>query len=234
MSDALATDLDTVPVVRGRKIVDHTAGEIAAMVERAAHVVIDVGTGDGRVPYRLARANTDWLTIGIDPAWTRMTSSSGRAIRPLDRGGADNLLLVRASVESAPRPLLGIADEVLVLMPWGRLLTGIVQGEAEICGGLRALAREGASLDITVGLSIWKDPVPVALQDLPELTPDGVEGDLAERLLASGWELDGAEQVPASQVDVGASTWTRRLDDRGTEQVLHLRAHAVPVPDAAS
>lgn len=230
MSDAVSTDPVTVPIVRGRKIEHLSADEVAGMVDRAAHVVADVGTGDGRVPYRLARQHTDWLAIGIDPAWTRMTSSSGRAIRPADRGGAANLLLVRASIESLPTPLLGVADEVLVLMPWGRLLTGVVLGDPEVCGGLRALARDGATLDVTVGTSIWKEPVPVALKDLPELTPDGVEGDLADRLSESGWALDEARRVSAGQVKVGASSWTRRLNDRGTEQVLHLRAHAVPVP----
>lgn len=230
MSDAVSTDQVMVPIVRGRKIEHLSGAEVAEMVAEAAHVVADVGTGDARVPYRLARQHPDWLALGIDPAWTRMTSSSGRAIRPANRGGAANLLLVRASIESLPGPLLDVADEVLVLMPWGRLLTGVIQGEADICGGLRALAREGASLDVTVGVSIWREPIPVALRGLPELTPDGVEGDLADRWRATGWELDDAEQVPASKVDVGASSWTRRLDHRGTEQVLHLRAHAIPTP----
>lgn len=232
MSDAVSTDQVMVPIVRGRKIEHLSGAEIAGMVADASRVVADVGTGDARVPYRLARQNPDWLALGIDPAWTRMTSSSGRAIRPTNRGGAANLVLVRASIESLPRPLLDVADEVLVLMPWGRLLTGVIQGEADICGGLRALAREGASLDVTVGVSIWREPIPVALRGLPELTPDGVEGDLADRWRATGWELDDAEQVPASKVDIGASSWTRRLDHRGTEQVLHLRAHAIPVPEA--
>jgi len=219
-----------VPVVRGRKVEDLGSDELRALVEGATHVVADVGAGDGRTAHRLARAHPDWLVVGIDPAWTRLSATSTRAARRPEKGGAPNLVLVRAAAEALPPPLAGIADEVLVLMPWGRLLDGVVRGDPEVCGGLRALACEGASLDVTIGTSIWRPPVPVALRDLPELTPEAAGADLAPRLAAAGWALDEARLLGVAELEAGTSSWARRLDARGDERVLHLRAHAVPHP----
>lgn len=220
----------SVPVVRGRKVEDLPAAEVVGRMAGAVRVVADVGAGDGRTAYRLARAHPDWLVVGIDPASDRMAATSTRAGRRSEKGGAPNLLLVRASIEALPPALAGVAHEVGVLMPWGRLLEGVVRGEPDVCGGLRALARDGATLDVTIGTSIWREPVPVALRDLPELTPDRARAELSPRLATAGWALDEARLVGGDELEASASSWARRLDARGDERVLHLRAHATPRP----
>lgn len=216
-----------VPVLRGRKVEELPAAEVAARAADATRVVVDVGTGDARTAHRLARAQPDWLVVGLDPARDRMVPTAARSARRAERGGAPNLLLVPVAVEAATTGLDGLADEVLVLMPWGRLLHGVVGGEAAVCGGLRRLARPGAALEVTIGTSIWRPPVPRAIQDLPELTPERARADLAPRLLAAGWELEEAAVVDVGALASSTSSWARRLDATAPEAVLHLRARAV-------
>lgn len=213
-------------VVQGKRLVAADPEALAALRAGADRVIVDVGTGDARTAYRLAKAQPDRLVIGVDPAWQRMTPTSVRASRKPAKGGAPNLLLVNAAIETVPDDLHGIADEVLVLMPWGKLLRGVVHGDADVCTGLRSVARAGATLEITVGTSIWRDPVPLEIRDLPELTPGYVDTVLADRLAGCGWQVTGAEVISGAEMDRISSSWARRLGSANPEVVIHIRAVA--------
>ena len=214
-------------VMQGKKLADLDPARLDELCEAAEHVLVDVGTGDARTAYRQALANPGWLVIGVDPAWQRMAETAVRAARKPAKGGAPNLLLVNSSIETAPPVLHGRGDEVTALMPWGKLLRGIVLGEADVCGGLRAVARSGAPLDIAIGTSIWREPVPRDIRDLPELTPEAVDSTgLADRLSALGWQVTEARLVPHTELDRISSSWARRLGSGAAETVLHLRAVA--------
>ncbi|GAA1958888.1 class I SAM-dependent methyltransferase [Catenulispora subtropica] len=215
-------------VLAGKKLTDLAPAELAAALAAAEHVLVDVGTGDARTAYRQAVAHPGWLVIGVDPAWQRMTETAVRAARKPAKGGAPNLVLVNAAIEAAPTALHGVADEVTVLMPWGKLLRGVVLGEDDVLAGLRAVAKDGAPLEVSIGTSIWRDPVPLEIRDLPELTPDSVKSTgLADRLAAFGWQIVDVRLVPHTELETISSSWARRLGSGATETVLHLRAVAV-------
>ncbi|MEZ5407922.1 MAG: hypothetical protein R2761_07850 [Acidimicrobiales bacterium] len=218
-----------VQVVEGKALGRLAPDELAARVAGAARVVVDVGTGDARAAWRLARAEPDTLVIGLDPAWQRMADTASRARRKPAKGGAPNLVLVNAAVEAVPPALDGVADAVTVLMPWGGLLRGVVDAVPEVCAGLRRLARAGASLEIVIGTSIWRPPVPVELADLPELTPAALAagGELAARWAEAGWAVDGAAVTTSIDGDAPATSWARRLGSGSPEALLVVRLHAV-------
>jgi 16S rRNA (adenine(1408)-N(1))-methyltransferase len=158
--------------------------------------------------------------VGLDPAWRTMIPS----VRRCARAGLSNALFVCASAENPPEPLLGMADEVHVQLPWGRLLSGFVLGDPEIVAGLRALARVGASLRVIVGTDIWQPPVPKEIRGLPELTSRYVNDVLAARLAAGGWKVTDFRPVKPEEV---ASTWARRLSSsRAEPSFVELRAEA--------
>ncbi|MGW4462985.1 hypothetical protein [Micromonospora sp. NPDC004704] len=221
-------------VVQGKRLVTPDGEVLDTLRSRAARVIVDVGTGDARTAYRLAKAQPEWLVVGIDPAWQRMSPTSVRASRKPAKGGAPNLLLVNSAIETVPAELHGIADEVSVLMPWGKLLRGVVQGDGDVCAGLRAVARTGAGLDITVGTSIWRDPVPLEIRELPELTPEYVDTVLAGRLAECGWQVTGAEVISGAEMDRMSSSWARRLGSGNPEVVIHVRATAVTSAEVAA
>jgi 16S rRNA (adenine(1408)-N(1))-methyltransferase len=220
------------PVVRllsGKQIVSPDPALLAALRAPDRRTVLDVGTGDARMAYRLARAHPEWLVIGLDPHWRGMVDTAVRSNRKAARGGVANLLLVVASIESPPPELTAVADEVLVLMPWGRLLHGLVHGDPEVCGGLRRVARTGATVDLTVGTSIWRPPVPVEIRELPELTTDYVHTTLSDRWARAGLRITETGVVTGATAAGLATSWARRLGSTGTEQVMHVRAVAEPV-----
>jgi 16S rRNA (adenine(1408)-N(1))-methyltransferase len=136
-----------------------------------------------------------------------------------------NALFVCASIEDPPVPLLGIAGEVFVHLPWGRLLSGLVLGEPDICGGLRAIARVGAPLRVVVGADIWRPPVPKEIQGLPELTAGYVDTVLAGRLADLGWKVTDFRALDPTEV---SSSWARRLAANRAEPLfVSLHAEAI-------
>ena len=176
-------------------------------------MLIDVGTGDGKFVHRTALANPGTLVVGMDPAWRGMIDSARR--------GAPNALYVCASIEDPPEPLLGLADELYVNLPWGRLLSGVVLGDPDVLAGLRALARTGAPLRIVVATSIWRPPVPKEIAGLPELTADHVDTVLAERFADHGWKITDFRTTGPAEV---ATSWARRL---GAGSFAGLYAEAI-------
>jgi 16S rRNA (adenine(1408)-N(1))-methyltransferase len=148
------------------------------------------------------------------------------------KGSAANVLFVCATAEEPPDELCAIADQVVVQLPWGLLLAGVVTGDPAVCGGLRAIARPGARLDVVIGTHVWRPPVPGPVRSLPEPTPSYVASTLAPRLAAAGWRIDRYEPLGAGDRAGLTSSWGRRLRARPAASFAHLRATAVDRPSS--
>lgn len=196
--------------VRGRAAAP-LADEAFEALAGGRPVAVDVGTGDGRHAYHLARTRPGWFVVGLDPVADAMRESSTRAGRKPARGGLGNVLYVVASVEVAPGVLRGRADEVHVVLPWGRLMSGLLVADAGVVGGIAALGRPGAAVSIVLNGEVWGDPVPVEARDLPEPTVALVEEDLAPAWAALGLRVTGARWLSAAEVAAVPTTWARKL-----------------------
>jgi 16S rRNA (adenine(1408)-N(1))-methyltransferase len=126
----------------------------------ASELAIDIGTGDGLYVYRSARAEPKRLYIGIDSNAENLAEISRKSARKPARGGAPNALFVRAAVEALPEELVGLADRVTILLPWGGLLRAVMEPEVAVLRGIRTLCRPGASLLVVAGEPITNAVVP--------------------------------------------------------------------------
>jgi 16S rRNA (adenine(1408)-N(1))-methyltransferase len=188
-----------------------------------ANCAVDVGTGDARFAYHLAGERPDWLVIGVDALDAPMGEIAYRASRKPARGGRENLLLLRAAVEALPEELVGIADEVDVLLPWGALLEGIVRARAEIVEGIAALARAGAVVNVTLNGEIWLDSAPARYEDLPLPTPGYVAEAIEPEFRRVGIDLGPARYLTAAEAKGLPTTWARRLGHgRPHPQFVHM------------
>lgn len=219
-------------VLRGSGAVTIEAGEVDRGAGKAERVVVDVGTGDARWAYRLARANPSWLVIGIDPAKDRLRDIALRTSRKPAKGGIENLWLVPTDVEHAPRELHGLADELHILLPWGTLLRGAVLGDAALLGHVRALAAAGADVDLVLGADIWDEPVPLEIRDLPTVGLDYVSSQLTPRYARAGLPIDHVELLGEGEWRALPSSWARRLaHGRHAPKFVRIIAHAADPED---
>jgi len=204
-------------VVGKGRVEPMTADELLAMRAAAGRTAVDVGTGDARFAYALASEHADWLVIGVDALDEPMGETAYRSTRKPARGGRPNLVLVRASAEALPDALHAAADEVTVVLPWGRLLEGIVCARADVIGGLASLLRPGGRLVVTLNGEIWEEWTPARYEDLPVPTEAYVAEVIAPAFAAAGIELERARVLSAPEAHALPTTWARKLG--------HGRAH---------
>ncbi|GAA4618646.1 rRNA methyltransferase [Saccharopolyspora hordei] len=196
--------------VVGKNVVEFAAEEFAAMVERhPGGVVLDVGAGNAKHAYRIARDAQDTLVIALDAAKDNMQKVAGKAAASPKKGGAPNLLCVWAAAEDLP-PELHSVTELHCLMPWGSLLRGMLGSDAEMLRGLARRCVPGATFLVTLNLHAWRPPVP-EVGEHPEPTPDSAMEQLAPYYADAGWTLEGARYFGAEELEALATSWTRRL-----------------------
>jgi 16S rRNA (adenine(1408)-N(1))-methyltransferase len=199
------------------------AAELDALRSTYGKCAVDVGTGDARFAYHLASERPDWLVLGIDALDEPLGEIAYRAARKPARGGRPNLVLLRAAIEALPNEIKGIADEVDVLLPWGALLEGIVRARPEVVGGIAALARPGASVNVTLNGEIWLDSTPARYEDLPVPTPGYVADAIEPEFRRAGIALGPARYLTAAEAKALPTTWARRLGHgRAHPQFVHF------------
>jgi len=130
----------TVQLVWGSKILEVDGSTLRDEGAGFKYVAVDLGAGDGRFVYRLARTHADWFCVAIDANADGLRDRSRRAARKPSRGGAPNARFVRAAAENLPRALESFADVIYVLYPWGRLLRAVLAADLEV---LLRIARLG-------------------------------------------------------------------------------------------
>jgi 16S rRNA (adenine(1408)-N(1))-methyltransferase len=172
---------------------------------RATRVVVDLGAGDGRAVGVRARLEPGALVIGIDANAAAMAEASRRAARSTARGGLPNALFVVAAAERPPAELLGVAEELTMLFPWGSLLRGALAVDDEAAAGIASLLRPGASAAAFVSMAP-RDGLSLASLDEP-----GAAEALAGRWACHGLRLESLRPATAAEVRATGSTWARRL-----------------------
>ena len=100
-----------------------------------------------------------------------------------------------------------------VILPWGRLMVGLLLAEPAVLAGLRALGRGegGTTFRAVVNAEVWGDPIPVEARDLPELTPQRALDELGPAYRRHGIHIERATLLDRAGVDAVRSTWARKL-----------------------
>lgn len=193
-------------VVRGKMRVLVPRWQIEAVASKARRVVVDLGTGDGRWVYRMARSHPDFFCIGVDANAEGMREVSFRAGRKPSRGGAANAWFVCAAVDSLPAGLGRLADWITVLYPWGRLLRVVVDPDVPALIRIAAVGKPGAHVEVCINESalragVYGDPEsPNSAGLIRRLAPAYAQGGI---LLAARTDAPGLGTTWAGRVGQG-------------------------------
>ena len=173
----------------------------------AAHerVVIDLGTGSGQAVLRRARQYPNELVIGVDADAAAMADASRRAAASPRRGGLPNAMFLVAPAEELPGALAGTADELVVALPWGSLLRGILDTDVALLEKMRACLRARGEMELLLSTTARDGQRGLSLENAPDAAC------LAARFAVLG--LDVREWRGADESDVTrlSSSWAKRL-----------------------
>ena len=186
-------------------------------------MTIDLGTGDGRLPYVWSLQSLDRLFIGVDASAAGLRELSGRA----HRAHLPNLFYVRAGVEHLPAELEGVADHVAVVLPWGSLLAAVARPSPDVLARIRGLCRPGALLSVVLGVDPTRDRSEITRLQIPALTETHLHGPLTAAYAAAGFRVTSSVRRDATDLHRWPSTWARRLFHGGPRGALEIEARAI-------
>ena len=118
------------------------------MAQSFEKVIADIGAGDGKQIYRLARKNPQNFYVGIEPNHQSYKQTEKKSKSKKEKGGLDNLIFVNSSIENISDELKNTFDELLINFPWGNLLEGVILPLPEILQNLVMIAKDRADLII--------------------------------------------------------------------------------------
>ncbi len=193
--------------VKGNKLLEITKEELDQLKSKYARVELDLGTGDGRFVYKRALAMPTTLYIGVDPAAKQMEEFSKKAVK----NHVDNVIYVIGSVEILPQELIGAADYLTVILPWGSLLEAIANVNITKVNNLRSLMKPDAGFTFILGYSEELEKGETKRLQLPELNEVYIKTQLIPQLQVLGFSDAQAGILNKSELADLDSTWGKRI-----------------------
>ena len=204
-------------MLRGKTSLAIDAAALAARQTGYPHTLIDIGTGDGRFVRALAEQQPNWFVIGID--------ACRENLRVRSRAGLPNVLYLIANARALPAELGGLADRLTINFPWGSLLSGLLDGDPGLLGGLSSVARPGAGLEIRLNGEAFAE----AGADL-ESGAAAIDAVLA----GNGFRVRARRMLGPAELKAFPSTWARRLAFGRDPRALALTATRIDSPEIPS
>jgi 16S rRNA (adenine(1408)-N(1))-methyltransferase len=139
-----------------------------------------------------------------------LVDASRRAAAKPARGGVANALFGVLPLEQAPGELVGLADALTVLLPWGSLLGAVARADAEGLRRLRGLCKPGAGVRLLFGYAACADAGTIAAERLPALGAPGMLSSL-ERAYRDASFAVTASRFAVGEVRALGTTWASKL-----------------------
>lgn len=180
--------------IRGRKSLELDLQEWNARLASYKHIVLDLGTGDGRYARTLAERHPNYFVIGLD--------SCRENLREHSRTKLQNLLFVIATAQALPCELENMISQITINFPWGSLLESLLTGDPGLMHGLKSISRAGASLSLRLNSG--------ALAEAGKTLESGTDR-IHYNLLQAGWQTQHPAMIDANALRKFPSTWAKRL-----------------------
>ncbi len=171
-------------------------------------IIVDIGTGDGKFTYQVAKENPDRFIIGIDPAQKGLEKVSAKIYKKPAKGGLKNALFVLADVENLPEELNGLANQVFINFPWSSLLKGIVLIEDKTWDSIKRVCQKGAIIDLVLGYGDISESDKLSL---PKFDLDYIKEEMIPKLIKKGFSLVKVRELTNKDLKTYSSSWAKKL-----------------------
>lgn len=194
--------------LRGKQSIEIDAHELAVRVDSYPHILIDLGTGDGRYVRSIAQAQPATFAIGVDACRENLRARSLRT--------PPNALYLIANALALPAELNGLATHLTIDFPWGSLLGALLEGEPTFMEQLTALARPGECMRVELRLNAG------ALAEAGWALEDGARR-VRQVLRAAGFDIEPPLALGPRELRELPTTWAHRLAFGRDPRAIELR-----------
>ncbi len=185
-------------------------------------IIVDIGTGDGKFAYQLAKENPDRFVIGIDPSHPSLEKTSSKIYKKVEKGGLKNALFVIANIEDLPDELVGVANQIFVILPWSGLLEGIIAAKKNVLENTKKICQKGAVIEIVLGYRSEEGEK----AEIPELSEDLLREKTIPGFSKVGFDLLELREIKKEELNEIPSTWAKRLKLGKERKFFYLKFKA--------
>ncbi|HLD51652.1 hypothetical protein A3K34_03770 [candidate division WWE3 bacterium RIFOXYC1_FULL_40_10] len=177
--------------------------DLSNLIVNYQGVEVDLGCGDGGWVYKKALVNPKTFYIGVDPAGNQMVDTSKKALKKRLK----NVLFVIGSYEILPAELLGVADRLTVILPWGSLLAAVAKPTFDDAKKFGSLLKSGGVLEVVFGYSQNLEPTQAERLNLDTLDLARITTEILPIFIKSGFGVISCRQI----YDFPETTWGKKL-----------------------
>ena len=192
--------------IQGKRAVRLDARALNDRLAGYQELLLDLGTGDGRFVRQMAAENRERFAIGVDACRENLRASS---LKP-----PANALYLIAEARMLPRALDRRATQITINFPWGSLLGGLLECEAELLEHIASMARPGALLELRLNAG--------ALAEAGWDLAAGAE-QIGQALHSAGFCMQPGLALGPQQLRACPTTWARRLACGRDPRALYFR-----------
>ena len=196
-----------VKIIKGSKEQTFTAQEFEGLSSKFAYSVLDIGTGDGRFVYKMAKENHEKLFVGMDPSQKQLEIYS----KKINKEKLENVLLVLGSVEIPPQELIGKFDEIYINFPWGSLLGGIATANTKIVETICKFCKPYSQIEIIFGYSDEAEPTEYERLQLEKIDQELIANKIVPEFSKFGFKLEHLEELRKEVLVKIGSSWAKKL-----------------------
>lgn len=212
-------------ILIGKNEIELDKSELKQILSNFKKVVVDVGAGDGKATYRYARDNQDKLVIALEPAKAQMIEIAQKIAKRPEKGGLKNLLIVQSSIENLPEELYGVADLIVVQLPWGSLLAGIVKFLYPVLNNLVNLGKDNSHIEITTCYDTKYEPDMIRDLGLPELNISFLKSTLVKEYLKYGIQVESILVLNSDEKKEIDTSWAKKLLSNRDREIYRISAN---------
>ncbi|EKD95637.1 MAG: 16S rRNA methylase [uncultured bacterium] len=194
-------------VVTGKSIKEVDKNELVNILNAYKKVEVDLGTGDGRYVYKNAKENSGTLFIGIEPIQKQLENYS----RKSQKENITNAIYILGSVEYFPDELLGTADKLTIILPWGSLLQSITNPNYEKNSLISNILKSNGICEIVLGYSQEYEPNETERLELENLSVEYLKSTVIPIFEKNNLHLTEFGSLGKKDLKPIESTWSKKL-----------------------
>lgn len=209
-------------IITSRNRVLTTIKDVLSQITEYHKIVVDIGCGDGKFIYNLAKKHPEDFYIGIDASNKLLTKTAAKLHKKPVKGGVDNLIFLVSEITSVPEELQNIASEIYINFPWGSLLEGLINVEIETIKKIVNIGKQDAKLHIFFSYDEKFEANFVQERNLPALSRSYLETEWKSKIEDFGISVETIEELDADEKQNIHTSWGKELLDTRDRVVFKI------------